>query len=127
VTAKDLDAARARMRHARNVERERLRNLARQQLTAEGAVFDEDTVEARTKQLEREKLAAATRRGNLRRRALIEQGHRLEAAHARLLEQAEYLVDLLREIAPAACAHSWQDGSRCEACDMPHADSRVAA
>lgn len=113
---------------ARNAERERLRNLAREQLT-EADAAREDLVDQRAKELERAKLSGAGRKGGRETRRLIELGRRYELLHTALLETAENLVDLIRDaspVDPATCDHVWPDeltdSALCDLCALAYSD-----
>lgn len=126
----------ALIRNAQAAERERLRNLARRQLAAELDVSpDEEQVEERANQLEREKLSAAGKKGARRRRARMAQAQRIEAAHASLVAQINFLAELVDAIAPVdpdQCEHDWPGDldadASCQACALPYAEySETAA
>lgn len=125
MASKDPSMRAAIWRNAHAAERERLRNLARQRWPEAAG----DELEQRVDQLEREKLQAAGRRGATTVRSRLALARRVEAAHPQMVEIAECLLDLLREVAPSdpdTCEHDWPDeleaDDRCSLCHLPYGD-----
>lgn len=132
----DMRALRAALiRNAQAAERERLRNLARGQLATELDVEpDEEQVEQRADELERAKLSAAGKKGARRRRATLAHARRIEAAHASLKAQVDFLAELIDAIAPVdpdQCDHDWPGDldadASCNLCALPYGDWSEAA
>jgi len=125
VASSDPERRAAILRNAQAAERERLRNQAR--IAFPDARGEE--LEKLVDELEREKLRAAGKRGAAVVRTRSAQARRFQAQHAILVEQAECLLDLLREVGPVdprACEHAWPDeltpDAACGRCCMAYAD-----
>ena len=114
------------MRNARAAYLEQLRNQALAEDPALAA--DPEALQARVRELLSEVRRAAARRGGAATRARFLAARTFEANRLALLEQAELLVQMIRESGDphAQCDHAWPDdlgvAAFCQRCGMPYAD-----